>query len=185
MVGSQACLLYIEPSDKPIEIQPLPHSYVVKDQPGGGSPQFCQGVDGAQPAQRGSPSSRPKAHGAALVGDRTSSMPSKTARGGSLVMRVVSGLTTPRDCLRHLGSSKNPIIWDCSFHSMLLFPRASHRSLLGKQWQRRVFMNPHLQGLGAGPDELLQPVRGPQGVLGVSCLGGHWLLPTASVRHPG
>jgi succinate dehydrogenase (ubiquinone) iron-sulfur subunit len=26
-----ACLLYIEPSEKPIEIQPLPHSYVVKD----------------------------------------------------------------------------------------------------------------------------------------------------------
>jgi len=26
-----ACLLYIEPSDKPIEIQPLPHTYVVKD----------------------------------------------------------------------------------------------------------------------------------------------------------
>merc|ERR1719336_1945130 len=26
-----ACLLYIEPSPKPIEIQPLPHSYVVKD----------------------------------------------------------------------------------------------------------------------------------------------------------
>merc|ERR1712232_366039 len=26
-----ACLLYIEPSSKPIEIQPLPHSYVVKD----------------------------------------------------------------------------------------------------------------------------------------------------------
>merc|ERR1712134_94952 len=26
-----ACLLYIEPSSKPIEIQPLPHTYVVKD----------------------------------------------------------------------------------------------------------------------------------------------------------
>merc|ERR1719183_370118 len=26
-----ACLLYIEPDDKPIEVQPLPHSYVVKD----------------------------------------------------------------------------------------------------------------------------------------------------------
>jgi len=26
-----ACLLYIEPDEKPIEIQPLPHSYVVKD----------------------------------------------------------------------------------------------------------------------------------------------------------
>merc|ERR1712194_866129 len=26
-----ACLLYIEPHTKPIEIQPLPHSYVVKD----------------------------------------------------------------------------------------------------------------------------------------------------------
>merc|ERR1711997_1090165 len=26
-----ACLLYIEPDSKPIEIQPLPHSYVVKD----------------------------------------------------------------------------------------------------------------------------------------------------------
>jgi len=26
-----ACLLYIEPSEKPIEIQPLPHTYVVKD----------------------------------------------------------------------------------------------------------------------------------------------------------
>merc|ERR1711862_978795 len=26
-----ACLLYIEPDAKPIEIQPLPHSYVVKD----------------------------------------------------------------------------------------------------------------------------------------------------------
>jgi succinate dehydrogenase (ubiquinone) iron-sulfur subunit len=26
-----ACLLYIEPNEKPIEIQPLPHSYVVKD----------------------------------------------------------------------------------------------------------------------------------------------------------
>eukprot|EP00405_Crypthecodinium_cohnii_P048023 CAMPEP_0206582620 /NCGR_PEP_ID=MMETSP0325_2-20121206/34594_1 /ASSEMBLY_ACC=CAM_ASM_000347 /TAXON_ID=2866 /ORGANISM="Crypthecodinium cohnii, Strain Seligo" /LENGTH=263 /DNA_ID=CAMNT_0054089339 /DNA_START=74 /DNA_END=861 /DNA_ORIENTATION=- len=26
-----ACLLYIEPSSSPIEIQPLPHSYVVKD----------------------------------------------------------------------------------------------------------------------------------------------------------
>merc|ERR1719371_17798 len=26
-----ACLLYIEPGEKPIEIQPLPHTYVVKD----------------------------------------------------------------------------------------------------------------------------------------------------------
>merc|ERR1712226_1250066 len=26
-----ACLLYIEPNSKPIEIQPLPHSYVLKD----------------------------------------------------------------------------------------------------------------------------------------------------------
>merc|ERR1712064_244334 len=26
-----ACLLYIEPGDAPIEIQPLPHTYVVKD----------------------------------------------------------------------------------------------------------------------------------------------------------
>merc|ERR1719181_241187 len=26
-----ACLEYIEPSDKPIEIQPLPHTYVLKD----------------------------------------------------------------------------------------------------------------------------------------------------------
>ena len=26
-----ACLAYIEPSEKPIEIQPLPHTYVVKD----------------------------------------------------------------------------------------------------------------------------------------------------------
>jgi len=26
-----ACLLYIEPSEKPIEIQPLPHSYILKD----------------------------------------------------------------------------------------------------------------------------------------------------------
>merc|ERR1712224_407216 len=26
-----ACLLYIEPNSKPIEVQPLPHSYVVKD----------------------------------------------------------------------------------------------------------------------------------------------------------
>ena len=26
-----ACLLYIEESSKPIEIQPLPHTYVVKD----------------------------------------------------------------------------------------------------------------------------------------------------------
>merc|ERR1712080_472254 len=26
-----ACLLYIEPNEKPIEIQPLPHTYVVKD----------------------------------------------------------------------------------------------------------------------------------------------------------
>merc|ERR1712154_444006 len=26
-----ACLLYIDPNAKPIEIQPLPHSYIVKD----------------------------------------------------------------------------------------------------------------------------------------------------------
>merc|ERR1719321_317708 len=26
-----ACLVYIEPSEKPIEIQPLPHTYVLKD----------------------------------------------------------------------------------------------------------------------------------------------------------
>ena len=29
-----ACLLYIEESSKPIEIQPLPHTYVVKDRNG-------------------------------------------------------------------------------------------------------------------------------------------------------